>query len=108
MSGGGFEPRSSDVTPEGASVIKAAADTVRGCRIATIDVLGLSDAVGAPGANLELSQKRAQSVSKALVAAGLPEADMHLAAAGAAGAVTDSGKARPLRRRVDVTLHIAS
>jgi len=103
-----FEPWSSDVTPEGASVIKAAADTVRGCRIATIDVLGLSDAVGAPGANLELSQKRAQSVSKALAAAGLPEADMHLAAAGAAGAVTDSGKARPLRRRVDVTLHIAS
>jgi hypothetical protein len=31
---------------------------------------------------------------------------MHVAAAGAAGAVTPGGKAKPLRRRVDVTLHV--
>lgn len=102
-----FEPFSSELTPEGASVIKAAADTVRGCRISSIDVLGLADAVGAPDANLELSKERARSVSQALGAAGLPAADMNVAAAGAAGAVTASGKARPLRRRVDVTLHVA-
>ncbi|HKR89565.1 MAG TPA: OmpA family protein [Phenylobacterium sp.] len=102
-----FEAWSSDLTPEGASVIKAAAQSVQGCQISAVDVLGLADAVGAPGANLELSQKRAQSVSKALEAAGLPAADMHLTAAGAAGAVTASGKTKPLRRRVDVTLHVA-
>lgn len=102
-----FERFSSDLTPEGASVIKAAADAVRGCRIMGVDVLGLADAVGAPDANLELSEKRAQAVSRALTAAGLPAADMHLAAAGDAGALTASGKARPLRRRVDVTLRVA-
>jgi outer membrane protein OmpA-like peptidoglycan-associated protein len=102
-----FEPLSSDLTPEGASVIRAAATSVHGCRISAIDVLGLADAVGAPDANLELSQKRARSVSQALAAAGLPTADMHVTAAGDAGALTASGKSKPLRRRVDVTLHVA-
>ena len=103
-----FEPWSSDLTSEGANVIKAAAQTVHGCSISSIDVLGLADAVGAADANLELSQKRAQSVSQALEAAGLPGRDMHITAAGEAGATTASGKAKPLRRRVDVTLHVAS
>jgi outer membrane protein OmpA-like peptidoglycan-associated protein len=103
-----FEPYSADLTPEGASVIKAAAASLRGCRVSSIDVLGLADAVGAADANQELSERRAQSVSKALEAVGLPAHDMHVTAAGAAGAVTASGKAKPLRRRVDVTLHVAS
>jgi outer membrane protein OmpA-like peptidoglycan-associated protein len=102
-----FEPYSADLTPEGGRVIKAAADSLHGCRVSSIDVLGLADAVGAPDANQELSERRARSVSKALEAAGLSADDMHVTAAGAAGAVTASGKAKPLRRRVDVTLHVA-
>lgn len=103
-----FEPWSSDLTPEGVNVIKAAAQSVQGCRISAVDVLGLADAAGAPDVNLELSQKRARSVSQALAAFGLPPADMHLTAAGAAGAVTSGGAARPMRRRVDVTVHASS
>lgn len=101
-----FEPFSSDLTPEGRNVIKAAADAVHGCRVSTVDVLGLADSVGAPDANLELSKQRAQSVSKALEAAGLPAADFHITAAGDVGATTASGKSKPLRRRVDVALHV--
>lgn len=102
-----FEPFSAELTPEGENVIKAAAANVRSCRVTAVDVLGLADAVGAPDANLELSQKRAQSVSHALAAAGLPGGEFHISAAGDAGAITSSGKAKPLRRRVDVTLHVS-
>jgi outer membrane protein OmpA-like peptidoglycan-associated protein len=102
-----FEPYSAELTPEGESVIKAAAANVKSCRVTGVDVLGLADAVGAPDANLELSQKRAQSVSHALSAAGLPGGEFHITAAGDVGAITVSGKAKPLRRRVDVTLHVS-
>jgi outer membrane protein OmpA-like peptidoglycan-associated protein len=103
-----FEPWSAEITDEGRSVLDTTAANLRGCRVRAVEVLGLADAVGAPEANLELSQRRAQAVSQALAAEGLPAADFHLAAAGAAGAVTPQGAAAPLRRRVDVTLHVAA
>lgn len=101
-----FEPWSAELTQEGRFVIYNAAANVRACRIRAVEVLGLADSAGAPQANLELSQRRAQSVSQALAASGLPTAEFQVAAAGQAGAVTPDGKAAPLRRRVDVTLRI--
>jgi len=101
-----FDPWSAQLTPEGGAVIKAAADSVRGCRISSVEVLGLADAAGGPQVNLELSRHRADAVSQALAAAGLPSAEFRVAAAGQAGSVTLEGAAKPLRRRVDVTLHI--
>jgi peptidoglycan-associated lipoprotein len=101
-----FEPQSADVTKEGRAVIVAAAHGVGRCKVAKVDVVGLADATGGADANLELSKRRAQSVTAALAAAGLPAADFNLSAAGQAGAVTPEGKDRPLRRRVDVVLHL--
>lgn len=101
-----FEPESAELTPEGQAVISTAAANLRSCRVTAVEVLGLADAVGAPQANFQLSQKRAQSVSHALAASGLPAAEFRIAAAGQAGAVTAAGQAAPLRRRVDVTLHV--
>ena len=102
-----FEPWSAELTREGRLVIDTAAQNLRGCNVAAVDVLGLADAEGAPGPNLALSKKRADAVSQALAAAGLPPAEFRVAAAGQAGAVTPEGAAAPLRRRVDVTLRIA-
>lgn len=102
-----FEPWSAELTQEGRLVIDAAAQNVRGCRVAAVQVLGLADAAGAPGPNLELSKKRAAAVSQALAASGLPAAEFRVAAAGQAGALTPEGAAAPLRRRVDVTLRMA-
>jgi len=102
-----FEPRATELTPEGRAVIDAAAAGARACKIASVDVLGLADAAGSPEASLELSRLRARSVSAALAHAGLPEARFELAAAGQAGAITPTGQAAPLRRRVEVTLHVA-
>jgi len=101
-----FDPWSAELTPEGRAVIQTAAANLHSCRIRAVEVLGLADAQGDPQANLELSKRRASSVSAALAAAGLPAAEFQLAAAGEAGAVTADGKAAPVRRRVDVTLKV--
>jgi len=102
-----FDAESAELTPEGRAVIEAAAGAARPCRVGSVEVLGLADAVGAPDANLDLSNRRAHAVAAALAAAGLPAAQYRLAAAGQAGAITPSGHAAPLRRRADVVLHLA-
>ena len=101
-----FEPDSAEVTKDGRAVLQAAAGQAKGCKVASVSVLGLADAAGAPAANLELSKRRADAVAKALAATGLPAAEFDTAAAGQAGAVTASGDTRPLRRRADVTLKL--
>jgi outer membrane protein OmpA-like peptidoglycan-associated protein len=103
-----FEPGAAEVTPEGRAVIRQAAEEARGCEVRRVDVVGLADAVGAPAANLELSKRRAQSVTAALASAGLPAGEFALAAEGDAGASTADGRAAPLRRRVDVILRMSS
>ena len=102
-----FDADSADLTREGRAVIAAAANSAKGCKVERVDVMGLADATGAPAANLELSKRRAQSVTAALAAAGLPAAEFHVAAAGQAGAVTAEGAASPVRRRADVILRLS-
>lgn len=102
-----FEPDQAEMTPEGRRVITEAATLARGCRVERVSVLGLADAAGDPNANMELSKRRAQSVTAALVAAQLPAAEFRVDAAGQAGATTADGRTAPLRRRADVVLHMA-
>lgn len=101
-----FEPESAQVTREGRAVIGQAAAMARGCRVDKVTVTGLADAAGAPAANLELSKRRAASVTQALGATGLPAAEFDLQAAGQTGAVTPDGVA-PLRRRADIRLELS-
>ena len=103
-----FEAESAEVTKEGRAVLRAAAAQARPCKVASVDVLGLADSVGTADANLELSKRRAQSVTAALTAAGLPAGEIKASAAGQMGAVTAAGQARPLRRRADVVLHLSA
>jgi peptidoglycan-associated lipoprotein len=100
-----FEPESAEVTQEGRAVLAATARDHAGCKVTGVEVLGLADAVGAPGINLELSRKRAEAVTSALAASGLPAAEFKVSAAGQAGATTARGQAQPLRRRADVVIH---
>jgi outer membrane protein OmpA-like peptidoglycan-associated protein len=102
-----FEPQSAEVTSESAAVIRAAAHGAAGCKVSTVDVLGLADAAGAADASLELSKQRARAVTAALAADGLPAANFKVTAAGQAGATNAAGQDRPLRRRVDVVLHLS-
>lgn len=102
-----FEPDVATLTPEGRKVIETAAQGARGCRVTSVTVVGLADAAGDPAANLELSRKRTAAVAEALIKARLPAATYDLNAAGQAGAVTADGKVQPVRRRADITLHLA-
>ena len=103
-----FEQFSAEVTKEGRAVIAAAAAQAKPCKVASVDILGLADNVGGDAAsNLELSKRRAQSVTAALTAAGLPAGEIKTAAAGGAGATTAKGQAQPLRRRADIVLHLS-
>ena len=102
-----FEAESAELTREGRAVLRAAAAQSKPCKVASVDVLGLSDSTGAPDANLDLSKRRAQSVTAALTSVGLPAGEFKVAAAGQAGATTAAGAAKPLRRRADVVLHLS-
>jgi outer membrane protein OmpA-like peptidoglycan-associated protein len=102
-----FEPDVFDLTPEGRRVLAAEAQAVKGCRVESVRVVGLADAVGDPAANLELSKRRAASVADAILKAGLPAADFEVTAAGQAGAIAAGGEVRPVRRRADVTLKLS-
>jgi outer membrane protein OmpA-like peptidoglycan-associated protein len=103
-----FEQNSAKVTREAQAVLKSAAGQTRGCRVDSVRVLGLADAPGATGANLELSKARAAAVASALEKVGLRNATFDVAAAGDAGAINRQGEAAPLRRRVDVVIAASS
>jgi len=104
-----FEPDSSDVTKEGRAVLAAAAAQSKACKVTSVDVMGLADNVGGtPGANLDLSKRRAQAVTAALASAGLPAGEFKISAAGESGSTTADGRAKPLRRRADIVLHLSS
>jgi outer membrane protein OmpA-like peptidoglycan-associated protein len=103
-----FDSFSADLTKEGRAVIAAAAQQARPCKVTGVEVLGLADSVGgASDSNLELSKRRAQAVTAALAGAGLPAAEFRITAVGENGSTTADGRARPLRRRADIVVHLA-
>lgn len=101
-----FEPGSAVVTREAEKMIASARQRSTGCRVTGVDVVGLADAAGAPGANLVLSERRADAVTRALARKGFSAAPVRVAAAGAMDSATAGGEIRPERRRADVTIRV--
>lgn len=97
-----FESQSAQLTSEARSVLKSAEAMATGCKVASVRVIGLADSVGQADANLALSKKRADTVTRALTKAGFGKVDLDVGAAGDAGATNSAGEARPLRRRADI------
>jgi peptidoglycan-associated lipoprotein len=100
-----FSRDSDVVTKEASAVLRGAKAQVGACAVTSVDVVGLSDAVGAQDANLIVSRKRAHSVTQALAKAGFPDANISAVAMGEAGSSTEDGVA-PLRRRADIVFHL--
>lgn len=100
-----FQTGSARISPDAKAVLKGAADKAAGCRVDSVDVMGLADPVGDPAVNLKLSEQRAAAVTKTLRDLGV--GDARVTAAGESGAVTDAGAVDPLRRRTDVTLRLS-
>ena len=102
-----FESQSARITPQAEQLIAAAARRARGCDVTGVNVVGLADSPGDPNANLILSKERAGAVTRALHRRGFTQVAFQVAAAGAVGAETPAGQARPLRRRADAQFHLA-
>jgi peptidoglycan-associated lipoprotein len=100
-----FATASPALTPTAVAVIADTAARLKGCVVGAPEVFGLADAAGTTRANQDLSRRRAQSVARALTAAGLPPPNVQ--ALGQAGAVTPSGDPEPLRRRAEVIIRAA-
>ncbi len=103
-----FEADSARVTPEAERLIADAGRRAAGCQVLGVAVTGLADAAGAPGANLALSQRRAEAVSAALQRRGLIAVAFRERAVGAMGAQTAAGTDRPVRRRAEVSISLAA
>ncbi|MDP2259991.1 MAG: OmpA family protein [Caulobacter sp.] len=101
-----FDDGSARITRDARQVLAEAREMRTTCALGVVEVLGLADAVGDPGANLLLSEQRAKAVTQAL--GGFGFGNVRIAAAGASGAETASGEARPLRRRADVVFKSSS
>lgn len=99
-----FATNQADLTPLAAEAVRMGAAKVSACRVSRVRVLGLADAQGGATANLNLSERRAQAVTTALEAAGLPAPVFEVQAAGDVGATTAAGANAPLRRRTEVLI----
>lgn len=100
-----FDEGQARLTPPARDLIRMTGERLSGCHVERIDVIGLASATGGAARNLTLSERRAERVADALRDAGLPAPQFSLAAAGDAGALTETGLAEPLRRRTVVVVH---
>jgi len=99
-----FAGRSAELTPAATKVIANAGAHSAGCKLASVEVVGLADYRGPAEPNFELSRQRAARVADALAKAGLPAPTFKISAIGEAGAYRADGTPKPLRRRADVTI----
>jgi len=102
-----FESTSAAITPQAERLLTAAATRAKGCSVTGVNVVGLADAPGSADANLALSRRRADAVTRALLRRGFTTVAFQVAAKGDVGAQTGAGQDRPLRRRADVQFHLA-
>jgi outer membrane protein OmpA-like peptidoglycan-associated protein len=101
-----FAPASDTVSKQARTIIQDAGSHAKGCKVAAVDVVGLSDERGMSDANLNLSHRRADHVAAALAETGLPAPTFKLSALEEAGALATVG-GKPMRRRVDITVRFA-
>jgi outer membrane protein OmpA-like peptidoglycan-associated protein len=77
-----FQEFSAQVDDPGKATITGAADYAKQNPLMAVHVVGFADPTGVPQANVELSHLRAQVVSDAMVAAGVPVGRITVEAAG--------------------------
>lgn len=95
-----FYQLSSDLDPEAQSVVQAAVTAARNAPTRLVTVAGYTDRMDAPGADVQLSRRRAQAVADALAASGVDRARISLQPRGQ----DREGDPGVERRRVEITL----
>lgn len=100
-----FDGSSTDISAEAREVIDAMGESLAGCHIASVRVVGAADAEASSTTNEEVSERRAVALADYLARRlGWPRDRMSLAALGERGAVTEEGLAVPMRRRARITV----
>lgn len=104
-----FDGQNTDISPEARAVIDAQGQSLRGCYIESVRVIGAADAEGGAVTNDELSERRATALSDYLAQrVGWPRSRMVVAALGERGAVTEEGLNVPMRRRARIIVEAAA
>ncbi|MFD0739038.1 OmpA family protein [Lysobacter koreensis] len=106
LAGDAFASGQATLTNGAASSVRTLAAYLQAGPSAAVLVEGHTDSQGAADANLKLSQRRADAVRDALVAAGVPRAKVQAAGRGATKPVSDNGTAagRAKNRRVEIVI----
>lgn len=101
-----FETGKSEISPRAKNSIDRLAEFLGNHPDRNLMVEGFTDSVGSASFNRELSEKRADSVRKALVARGIEEDRVDIKGYGKANPVADNDTAhgRQLNRRVEVII----
>ena len=101
-----FDTNSAAINARGQLIVKNVAYVVANAGPTRVTVIGKTDRVGAPPANMALSQRRADAVRDALIAAGVPAAriDTSWTGEGKQQVATADDAAEPRNRVVDVTV----
>jgi outer membrane protein OmpA-like peptidoglycan-associated protein len=86
--------------------INNAVAAAKNCNVSTVNVTGFTDTSGSPTYNQALSERRAQVVTDALVAGGIPAGVVTSAGKGETelDKATKDGVREPLNRRSAVTI----
>jgi OOP family OmpA-OmpF porin len=101
-----FASNSSALDARGQTIVKNVAHVVANAGPTRVTVIGKSDRVGTPSANMALAQRRADGVRDALIAAGVPSAGIDTSWTGEARqeVATANEVADSRNRVVDVTV----
>jgi len=105
IEGVNFEFDSAKLTPAAKGVLDEAASGIKAASGHTFNVVGHTDSVGSDAYNMGLGQRRADSVTEALVSRGVSASQLRTSSMGerqpVATNATDAGRAE--NRRVDIT-----
>jgi outer membrane protein OmpA-like peptidoglycan-associated protein len=99
-----FRTGSAEIAPEMADSIHALAEAVAKSPALTVRVDGYADPRGTAGANLKLSEERANAVRDLFLAAGVDEEALEINAYGKSQSVAADSDGYALERRVRLTL----
>lgn len=99
-----FDFNQSKLTPEAAKIVQEVAKAARAANYPKLTVIGYTDAAGGSDFNMRLSLRRAESVRKALIAAGVPADRLSAEGRGKTDPLvpTKDGVREPQNRRVSV------
>jgi len=103
-----FDSGSANIGHGGEALLAAAGSRTKGCWVTGVKVRGLADAPGGHDANLALSKRRAETVTRALQRHGFTQVEFQVTAVGDAPVEGPGGDIHLLRRRVDVDIHLGA